>query len=1119
MLLLKKMAEDLEAEKLVINSLLIANRKPLTISEFIREYKTLENRPVPYQKFGCANIHQFLDKISDTVTVTRRTTGEDLIQAKVKQEVEHIERMVKQQKPSSTKPKVKHTMHRPPARGKFQPRGRGGGRCGRDHAATAMTSQKTWESSGYQAMTSQKSWELSRSQALTSQKLFEPSCSQVLPPGAPDSDNASPTSVTARTTSQRRGVSRLHYSLLRNSSCFNSTETGFPVHMDTKHIGVDPPDPSTQYVKQELILVEPLSTPQSENFQEVTNAAQHAQFTGDCVGQASSSKSVSVKDHQYYMPYSSLVQKWKAENYITSSMYQSASPQALPGQGANSSPGQPILRPSLCHPFTSPQQRGNATCNGEPSDLSRSSVLNPSAAAYEPQLTWLLASSGQEKHELAAGAIGREFADNQTQVAPEVKSKGTSTGDLNASIPQGFAMCLRNLLEEYPTGLDIEVLMEMIEERIGSSAYFEQNKHPLQMLPDILSSVSSACVMPDSRGMFRVMLLNSDLKQNVAPALPGDLGDGLLSILLEAPQGVEASVLLDMYESRFGEHHYIKAYGQRTSNFIRNILYELPFTTVKNCGDGTHIVQMVEGPQGPVHIVGHSVQEISADEFITPEDECAYPLQELPHCWSYSVAIGEVFSPSEFYVLITTDGALDRLTSLMTELDEYYNSASADFYSVNIGDLKPGFVCAALYVSNGQPLWHRAVVKSIQAREVFVFYIDYGTVMPVKVADIRKLRSDFLELPAQAIKASLSGVKPKNEQAWTPEAKERFLQLVQMGECSCSAVSKEEDTFVVQLLMSDGNMEYSLSDVLIYEDFAVSTIVSEEIAHGSCIETWTFLDGSTADIIVWNGGRYMSSMSISKLLGWKEDLISKKLSEKCIRLDGVLLEKKCDPELHLEVCLSDDVFYFDNIQLYHLHSVPDILRILQHPSNNLKRELESKIASINTLRDQPVFMDDTGNSDTMSVGFNDEDSAVSPNEASDANRLQETNDSSALALQSQTEDVTGGESSQDAFRHSIETKLAGLKEKRRSLRMSFYENRDSVAASDLEFIERKIDSFTKVLKDLDMNSGSQVVMEPSRVPGLSPSNHASSVARSSSKGVVEKFQSKLMEALMTSKQK
>ncbi|KAL1432975.1 hypothetical protein MTO96_001961 [Rhipicephalus appendiculatus] len=350
---------------------------------------------------------------------------------------------------------------------------------------------------------------------------------------------------------------------------------------------------------------------------------------------------------------------------------------------------------------------------------------------------------------------------------------------------------------------------------------------------------------------------------------------GLLSILLKAPDGLEASELLDMYESRFA---------------------------VKNCGDGGHIVKMLEeGFQHPMQNVGQSTPQITADELN------AYPVQELPHCWTFSVAIGEVFSPSEFYVLITADGALTQLADLMAELDEFYNSASSDFYSVNIGDLKPGFVCAALYTNDGQPLWHRAVVKSVQAREVFVFYIDYGTVMPVKVADIRRLRSDFLEFPAQAIKASLSGVKPKNEQAWTPKAKERFLQLVRMGECSCSVVSKEEDVCFVELLMSDGSMEYSISEVLIYEEFAVSTIVTEAVAPGTSIETWTFSDGYTADIIVWNGQRYMSSMGVSKVFGWKDDLVSKKLSEKGIRVDGALLEKKCVPELHLEVLNELDI--------------------------------------------------------------------------------------------------------------------------------------------------------------------------------------------------------------------
>lgn len=1099
------MAEDLEAEKVLISSILIAHKGPMTISEFEKEYKSLECRPVPCQKFGCANVRQFLNKISDTVTVTRSHAGEDVIQARVKQAVQHIDRMVKQQKPSTTKAKVRHVMHKPPVRGRYVPRGtyrgRGGGRSfgGRDHSATVMPSQK----------------------------FCEPPDSRTKPPSSPDYHNeTASTSITSTDTAQRRGVSRLHYSLLRNSSLYNSTTTSYPIHEDTKHhVEVDALNHSPQCVQNEPGLCKPLSVSHNENYQEVTNIAQ-CEHSDDSSGQASGSQSASVQRNISYVSYNSLVQQWTAQNCVTSSMLQPVYPQTLPVQGASIPPGQPILRPLLCHPFVAPLEEEVIAYNGEPSEQAMSSRLNPSAAAYEPRSTSIQASAVQDEYEFTQGTVGPEFADNQTQVAPEMMSKGTSTVDLTADIPQGFATRVRSLLEEYPTGLDIEVLMKMCEKIMGSSAYFKQNKHPLEMLPDILSSVSSVCIMPDSGGRFKVMLYKSDQKekQNDAPALPDDLRCGLLSILLKIPQGLKVSELLDLYERRFGEHHHIKTHGQCTSDFIRNILYALPGTVVKSHGDGTRTIQMLkEDLQNPIHNVGPSMPLFDADESDSSVVMCAYPVQELPRCWTFSVAIGEVFSPSEFYILITEDGALSRLTDLMTELDAFYSSAPADFYSVSFTNLKPGFVCAALYTNNGQPLWHRAVVQSVRLHEVFVSYIDYGTIMPVKVADIRRLRSDFLELPAQAIRASLAGVKPKNEQVWPSKAKERFLELVQMGECSCSLVSKEQDTFAVELVMSDGNMEYSLSEVLICEDLAVSTMVKEEITAGSSIETWTFSEGHTADVIMWNGGRYMSSMGISKLLGWKDDEVSKRLSKKGISLVGPLLEKKCDPELHLEVSLSDGVFYFDSVQLYHLHNVPDILGILQHPSENLRSELESKVASCCTLSDQPVFANGANESDNWHLSYNDE-SSMFLSKITDVSNSQDRVDPSEYVQKSRTEDVTDSGSSQDmedmaAFRRNLEKKLAELKKTRAALRMAAYENPDSVAASDLQFIESKVDSFSQVLKELDLNSTPHGVEEPSKLSSSNSSNHSNNVTRSTAESVVGKFQDKLMEALKTSKQK
>lgn len=1073
------MAEDLDSLKCVITSLLIAHSRPMTISEFTKVYKSEEGHPVPFDKFGCANVHQFLNKISDAVTLKHGPTGEYVIQPKITQEVKHIDRLVKQQKPSSAKSKVKHPMYRPPVRGRYVPRTRGGGSSfgGKGRAITAMAPQMQ----------------------------SVPSVSQDMLPSIPDSKNrTSPESVASTGTAQYRGVSKLHHSLLQNSTAFNGNASSSPTHTNTKdHFEVDSPSHSARFVKQEQVLIESLFASQSENCKEVSNTAEHAHYSGDTMSQLLGLNLVSVKQSKHYMPCNSLVQKWIAQQHVTGGMFQPACTQTLPVQGTSAIPGQPFLRPSLCHPFMPSPQKADVTCNSEPNGQVVCSMLNPDAVAYQPTPTGAQASTGRD--ERSRGAVSREFTDNQTQVAPEVVNKGTSTDDF--CIPKGFATCLRSILDEYPTGVDIKVLMGMCEERIGSSAYFTQNKHPLEMLPDILSSVSSACVMPDSRGVYRVMLPWKE-KESGVPPLPDDIRIGLQSILLNYPKGLQVSELLDIYENQFGEHDHIKAYGQCTSGFIRNILYALPFAAVKNRGDGEHIVQLTEeGLQNSLQHVGQSTPKIAAEEFY------AYPIQELPHCWTFSVAIGEVFSPSDFYFLITEDGAISQLTYLMNELDEFYNSAASNFYSVNINDLKPGLVCAALYTTDGQPLWHRAVVKSVQACEVFVFYIDYGTVMPVKVFEIRRLRSDFLKLPAQAIKASLSSVKPDNEQAWTPKAKERFLQLVKMGECTCSVVRKEEDICFVELIMSDGKMEFSLSEVMVYEELAVSTIVTEAVAPRTAIEPWTFSNGYTADIIVWNGQRYMSSMAISKVFGWKEDLVSKKLSDKNVRVNGALLEKKCVPELHLEVCLSDNVFYFDSIQLYNLESVPFILQILQHPLDNLRYELESKLVSFNTLSDGTVSMDKADNCDKRCSGY-DDDSPLT----NDASRSQDSAQSSAFMPQSQT-NVTSSVNSQDAFRRNLETKLAELKQKRASLRMAFYKNRDSVALPELEFIERKVDSFTKVLNELDISSGHQVVTEPSNLSASSSSENPNNTTGSSPQSVVDKFQSKLLEALMTSKQK
>lgn len=58
-------------------------------------------------------------------------------------------------------------------------------------------------------------------------------------------------------------------------------------------------------------------------------------------------------------------------------------------------------------------------------------------------------------------------------------------------------------------------------------------------------------------------------------------------------------------------------------------------------------------------------------------------------------------------------------------------------------------------------------------------YVDYGTIGRVAKTDLRFLHKDFLELPAQGIRAKLTSILPPNDcEKWPPETCRKLLDMV-----------------------------------------------------------------------------------------------------------------------------------------------------------------------------------------------------------------------------------------------------------------------------------------------------------------------------------------------------
>ena len=163
---------------------------------------------------------------------------------------------------------------------------------------------------------------------------------------------------------------------------------------------------------------------------------------------------------------------------------------------------------------------------------------------------------------------------------------------------------------------------------------------------------------------------------------------------------------------------------------------------------------------------------------IGPEEKI--PRQELPgnaKVGEYlEVVIAEVVSPEKFWFQLRGENTNGALVWLMEEIKHFYGESYQRYVVRDEDFLSAGMVCANLH-SDGY--WYRAVVTSFRDLTTLdVFFIDYGNVFKVKKNSLAYLPRRFGELPGQAFKGRLDGIRPAGEHRnYSKEAKLRFMKL------------------------------------------------------------------------------------------------------------------------------------------------------------------------------------------------------------------------------------------------------------------------------------------------------------------------------------------------------
>ncbi|NXA11764.1 TDRD1 protein, partial [Sapayoa aenigma] len=184
-----------------------------------------------------------------------------------------------------------------------------------------------------------------------------------------------------------------------------------------------------------------------------------------------------------------------------------------------------------------------------------------------------------------------------------------------------------------------------------------------------------------------------------------------------------------------------------------------------------------------------------------------------------SVIVCTLYTPGEFYCQISNNHELLALNSLNKSISEYCEKTPPDVFEPENGE-----PCCAFFSGN----WYRAVVQNVSSGgTVRVSFVDYGNVEEVPRDKLRQISSSFLELPFQAIKCWLTGVKPDNSK-WSPEATIRFHMYTSGLELQATVTSLSKDGAGVVLIDNSTACPKVINEILTSENLDVKEVLQEK---------------------------------------------------------------------------------------------------------------------------------------------------------------------------------------------------------------------------------------------------------------------------------------------------
>nr|XP_021194550.2 tudor domain-containing protein 5 isoform X1 [Helicoverpa armigera] len=330
------------------------------------------------------------------------------------------------------------------------------------------------------------------------------------------------------------------------------------------------------------------------------------------------------------------------------------------------------------------------------------------------------------------------------------------------------------------------------------------------------------------------------------------------------PGGVWMLDLMQLYRKRFKRNMNFLASGHLS---LLSLLCQLDEHVVVTClEDGSWFVHLrgAEPQYPPVPVP--SPRPVSASTPLTAKDalpdiiydevfpeDCMQPMEVIPESSlrdiqpadMVEITVTEVYSPSHFWLMRLGDEYHITLQNIMNEMTRYYDDEGRSRF-LEAGAMRVGHYCSAPY--DGR--WHRAVIVQLNDSDtVKVRYVDYGTVESLPRGELRPLRREWAQLPAQALRARLACVRPcADATRWPFASSAHFLKLVANMHLVANVLSVNTEEKVIETLLVDTSTPKDLliTDTLIKTGHADARHDSVRASEPYLIPTFEALESGAA---------------------------------------------------------------------------------------------------------------------------------------------------------------------------------------------------------------------------------------------------------------------------------